>query len=139
MPDLVRFTVSLPARLSAAFDQYLSRRDYPSRSEAVRDLIRDALIEEQWASSVAEVAGTVTIVYDHHRRELTDRLTRLQHDYHDVVLSTTHVHLDHDNCLEVIILRGPVERVRAIGNRLMSIRGVKHGKMTCTSSGAGLE
>jgi CopG family nickel-responsive transcriptional regulator len=136
--DLVRFSISLHADLSRAFDTYLAERDYPSRSEAVRDLIRDALVEQQWADGNVEVAGTATLVYNHHSRDLAGRLTSLQHDFHDVIISTTHVHLDHDNCLEVVLLRGPADRVRAVGHRLAAIRGVKHGKLTCTTTGADL-
>ncbi len=133
-----RFTVSIPESLNRAFVAYLKEHRYPSRSEAVRDLIRNALIEDQWDIGAGDVVGTVTLVYDHHSPDLTDRLTRLQHDYHDVIVSTTHVHLDHDNCLEVVVLRGPALRVRGVGNALTAVRGVKHGKLVCTGSGAGL-
>ena len=133
-----RFTVSIPEPLHRSFVAYLQSHRYPSRSEAVRDLIRNALIEEQWQADSGDVVGTVTLVYDHHSPDLTDRLTRLQHDYHEVIISTTHVHLDHDNCLEVVVLRGASRRVREVGNALTAVRGVKHGKLVCTGSGAGL-
>lgn len=137
-PGTTRFTVSIPESLHRAFLSYLEERRYPNRSEAVRDLIRNALIEEQWADDTSEVVGTVTLVYDHHIRELTDRLTRVQHEFHDVIIATTHVHLDHSNCLEAIVLRGTANRVRAVAYQLTAVRGVKHGKLVCTGSGAGL-
>ena len=135
--DMVRFGVSIPPSLLEAFDTYLKRRQYTTRSEGIRDLIRDALVEEEWTAN-APIVGTLTIVYDHHTRELADRLTELQHRHYAAVLSTLHVHLDHDNCLEVLVLRGHAKSVQAFADQVLSIRGVKHGKFVATTTGAHL-
>ncbi len=134
MPNTVRFSASLDADLMARFEQSTARRGYSNRSEALRDLIRDALVREEWEDD-AEIVGTVTLVYDHHTRELADRLTRTQHDHHDVILSALHVHLDHDNCLEVIAVKGRASTVQAVADSLVGTRGVKHGKLTATTTG----
>ncbi|HUV04041.1 MAG TPA: nickel-responsive transcriptional regulator NikR, partial [Armatimonadota bacterium] len=110
-------------------------KGYSNRSEAIRDIMRDYLVEGEWESGQGEVVGTVTIVYDHHVRELSNVLTNLQHGFHDAILCTTHVHLDEHNCLEVVVVKGTSEQVRAIADRLISTRGVKHGKLVCTTSG----
>lgn len=134
MPPVVRFSASLDADLLERFDQATGRRGYSNRSEALRDLIRDALVREEWQGD-AEIVGTVTLVYDHHTRELADRLTRTQHDHHDIILSAMHVHLDHDNCLEVIAVQGRASVVQAVADALVGTRGVKHGKLTATTTG----
>lgn len=134
MPNVVRFSASLDADLLERFDQATERRGYSNRSEALRDLIRDALVREEWQGD-AEIVGTVTLVYDHHTRELADRLTRTQHDHHDIILSAMHVHLDHDNCLEVIAVQGRASVVQAVADALVGTRGVKHGKLTATTTG----
>ncbi len=137
MGELVRFGVSLPEDLIAAFDESIERKGYRTRSEAVRDLMRQHLVEQQWEAD-REVIGTVTIVYDHGPRDLGRVLTELQHQYCDVVLCTTHVHVDAHNCLEVIVLRGPSGVVREIANRLISTKGVKHGRLVSTTTGSDL-
>lgn len=134
MSRTVRFTTSLDADLMDRFEEVTAHRGYSNRSEAMRDLIRDALVREEWEAD-AEIVGTVTLVYDHHTRELADRLTRTQHDHHDVILSTMHVHLDHDNCLEVIAVKGRASIVRAVADSLVGTRGVKHGKLSATTTG----
>jgi CopG family nickel-responsive transcriptional regulator len=134
MPHVVRFSASLDADLLERFDQATGRRGYSNRSEALRDLIRDALVREEWQGD-AEIVGTVTLVYDHHTRELADRLTRTQHDHHDIILSAMHVHLDHDNCLEVIAVQGRASVVQSVADALVGTRGVKHGKLTATTTG----
>jgi CopG family nickel-responsive transcriptional regulator len=134
MSKTVRFTTSLDADLMARFEEVTAHRGYSNRSEAMRDLIRDALVREEWEAD-AEIVGTVTLVYDHHTRELADRLTRTQHDHHDVILSTMHVHLDHDNCLEVIAVKGRASIVRAVADNLVGTRGVKHGRLSATTTG----
>lgn len=136
MPDLVRFGVSIDQDLLVSFDQLNRRRGYANRSEAIRDLIRDELVQESWETPEADVVATVTLVFDHHQREIADKLTGLQHDEFDVIVSSTHVHLDADNCLEVLILRGAARRVRLIADRLIATRGVRHGKSVMTTSGA---
>jgi CopG family nickel-responsive transcriptional regulator len=137
MEQAVRFSVSLDSKLLGDFDRVLVRKRYETRSEAVRDLIRDKLVLDNWDDK-HEAIGTVTIVYDHHLHDLTRKLTALQHDFHKVILSGMHVHLDHDNCLEVLVVRGPGKMIREIADRLISTKGVKHGKLTMTTTGKGL-
>lgn len=137
MDHAIRFSVSLDPQLLEDFDRVLVQKRYETRSEAIRDLIRDKLVLQNWEIK-GETVGTVTIVYDHHLHDLTRKLTSLQHDYHKLILSTMHVHLDHDNCLEVLVVRGPGQKIREIADRLISTRGVKHGKLTMTTSGKGL-
>lgn len=131
---LVRFGVSLPAKLSKDFDTLISKKHYPNRSEAIRDLIRKTLIEEEIDENHI-VVGVLHILYDHHKRELADKLGHIQHDYHHLIISTTHVHLDHDNCLEVILLKGKAKSIRDIADQLIAIKGVKHGQLYLTSPG----
>ena len=139
MAKLTRFGVSIPADLVKSFDTLIRKKGYGTRSEAIRDIMRDYLVEGEWESDQGRVVGTVTIVYDHHVRELADTLTNLQHGFHDAILCTTHVHLDSHNCLEVIVVKGTSEQVRTVADKLISTRGVKHGKLVCTTSGEHLE
>jgi CopG family nickel-responsive transcriptional regulator len=138
MGQLSRIGVAIDTELLAKFDKLIKRRGYTNRSEAFRDLIRDELIEKAWETPERQVVGTVTLVYDHHVRLLSDKLTDLQHDFFHSILSTLHVHLDHDNCLEVMVLRGKVSAVKRIADSLISTKGVKHGRLTITTTGAGL-
>lgn len=135
MTALERFGVSMEPELLSRFDQLIAKRGYASRSEAIRDLARRELVAEEWADPNAEVVGSLTIVYEHHEHALAGALTEVQHEHHDCVVCTTHVHMDAHNCLEVIILRGPTARVRDIADRLISTRGVKHGQLVCTTTG----
>jgi CopG family nickel-responsive transcriptional regulator len=135
MAGVTRFGVSVPSGLLAAFDARIKRRGYRTRSEAIRDIMRDHLVEAEWEIGRGEVVGTVTIVYDHRTRELAGALTKLQHESHDAIVCTTHIHLDRHNCLEVIVVRGSSDQVRATADRLISTRGVKHGKLVCTTTG----
>jgi len=135
MGDLSRIGVAISSELLAKFDKLIGRRGYTNRSEAFRDLIRNELVQEVWKSSDSEVFGTVTLVYDHHARMLTEKLTDLQHHYHAAVLSTLHVHLDHDNCLEVVLVKGKASLVEKLSNALIATKGVKHGRFTITTSG----
>jgi CopG family nickel-responsive transcriptional regulator len=134
MSDLVRFGVSLEKGLLAKFDAYISKNDWASRSDALRDLIRGELVKLEWAEG-DEVAGAVTLIYDHHRKDLLGRLTDLQHDYQHLVLSTQHVHLDHDHCLEIIAVKGRPEEVQKLAETLRTIKGVKHGTLTMSTTG----
>jgi len=134
MSRIVRFSASLEEDLLDRFEESTRRRGYGNRSEALRDMIRDSLVREEWEGD-QEIVGTVTLVYDHHTRELADRLTGIQHDHSDVILSALHVHLDHDNCLEVIAVRGRASAVQRIADALVGTRGVKHGKLTATTTG----
>ncbi len=138
MSELSRIGVAIDSKLLQKFDDLIARRGYTNRSEAFRDLIRDALIEKTAERGDSIVVGTVTLVYDHHVRMLSDRLTEMQHDHYRIVLSALHVHLDHDNCLEVLVLKGKASAVQKIADALISTKGVKHGRLTITTSGAGL-
>jgi CopG family transcriptional regulator, nickel-responsive regulator len=138
MSELSRIGVAIESKLLDKFDRLIAQRGYTNRSQAFRDLIRDELVEKAWESPESSVVGTVTLVYDHHVRLLNEKLTDLQHDYHKSILSTLHVHLDHDNCLEVLVVRGKSGEVRKIADALISTRGVKHGRLTITTSGAEL-
>ena len=139
MSDLTRIGVAIESDLLREFDALAARKGYGSRSEAFRDLIRDGLVRDRWSSGTGLVVGTITLVYDHHVRLLAERLTDVQHDVHRSILSTLHVHLDHDHCLEVIVIKGRAARVREVADRLISMKGVKHGRLTVTSAGAGSE
>lgn len=138
MSDLSRIGVAIDASLLSKFDDLISERGYTNRSEAFRDLIRDELVRQDWEKPEVPVVGTVTLVYDHHVRQLSERLTGFQHDHHHHILSTLHVHLDHDNCLEVLVVKGKAGAVRKIADALISTKGVKHGRLTLTTTGAGL-
>jgi len=135
MPKLERFGVSMESDLLKRFDGIIRNKGYATRSEAIRDLIRQELVKEEWSDPNAEVVGTVTIVYEHHEHELSHVLTDVQHKYHDSIICSTHIHLDPHNCLEAIIVRGPSGKVRKIANMLKSTRGVKHGELICSSTG----
>ena len=135
MGDMVRFGVSMSAELLESLDALLAKIGYSSRSEAIRDMVRSRLVEEEWQETGQEVVGTVTLVYSHEVRELTEMLTSLQHNYTAEIVSTTHIHLDEHNCLEVLIVRGKNQRIREIAEKLISTRGVKHGKLTTTTTG----
>lgn len=138
MSELTRFGISMDTTLLAQFDRLMEHKGYVNRSEAIRDLVRGALVEEQWARGSEETVGTVTIVYDHHVRDLADKLTEHQHAHHDNIVSTLHVHLDHDNCLEVVVVKGRAAEVRKLADELIGTKGVKHGKLVTTTSGKNL-
>ena len=133
---LKRFGVSLEEDLLVAFDALVTARGYTNRSEAIRDLIRDALVDRDWASDDAETAAAVVLVYDHHRRDLASKLTDLQHRALGVTIAAMHAHLDHDNCLEVILLRGKARELKRIGDQLIATKGVKHGRLVGTTTGS---
>jgi CopG family transcriptional regulator, nickel-responsive regulator len=136
MSGLSRIGVAIDSDLLDKFDHLIGKRGYTNRSEAFRDLIRDELVEQTWESPDSQVVGTVTLVYDHHVRQLNQKLTAIQHDHHHAILSTLHVHLDHDNCLEVLVVRGRSADVRKVADVLISTKGVKHGRLTITTTGA---
>lgn len=138
MGKTIRFGVSLNSELLEKFDKLCEEKSYSNRSEAIRDLIRGVLVQKEWEDTDREIAGVLTLVYDHHVSDLAQRLIEIQHDDHEVILTTVHVHLDHHNCLEVLILKGPGDRVRALSQRLISTKGVKHGKLTLTTTGQDL-
>ena len=138
MTSLLRFGVSLEKKLLDEFDTLIKRKSYPNRSEAFRDLIRQELVKEEWAES-GEVVGAITLVYDHHKRELVNKLTDIQHDFQEVIISTQHIHLDHDNCLEIIASRGNPKDVKSLADTLKSVKGVKHGTLSMSSTGKGIK
>jgi CopG family nickel-responsive transcriptional regulator len=135
MSEIVRFSVSLEDDLLEKFDGYCKQQQYATRSEAVRQLIRDTLTTHAWQSDTHDAAGTLTLVYDHHRPQLRDHLTKLQHDHTDLVVSTLHAHLTHDLCLEVIVLRGPANRLQEIASRLRGLKGIFKGELVMASAG----
>lgn len=135
---VTRFGVSIPDKLVKAFDRRLQAKGYRTRSEAIRDMIRDYLVEGEWERGEEPVVGTITVVYSHGTRELTRALTDIQHGFHGSVVCSTHIHLDEHNCLEVVVVRGTARQVQAIADRLISTRGVKHGKLVCTTTGTAL-
>ena len=133
-----RFSVSLPPALLEQLDEMTGEKGYDNRSLAIADMIRAQLIEHRQKSDSGEIAGTITLVYDHHKPHLQASLTDIQHDHHDAILSTVHVHLDHHNCLEVLIVRGNASVIRKIADELIAAKGVKHGKLTVTTTGKDL-
>jgi len=137
MAEVTRFGVSTDERLLEKFDALIAEKGYVNRSEAVRDLIRNALVEDQWAAgeAEAEAVGTVTLVYDHHSTDLSDKLTEHQHSHHEEIVSTLHIHLDSHNCLEVVVLRGVGRDIKRIADGLIGTKGVKHGKFVATTTG----
>ena len=135
MSELARIGVAIESDLLKQFDRWIGSRGYASRSEALRDLIRAELNFEQTHKPDAMVVGTLTLLYDHHVRMLSEKLTEMQHEHHEAIVSTLHVHLDHHNCLEVIVLKGQSADVQAIGSRLIAAKGVKQGRLTLSASG----
>ena len=128
----IRFGVSLPQDLIENFDKHIQKKNYSNRSEAIRDLIRKDLIAEQ-INMGENILGVLHILYDHHKRELSDKLTAVQHDHHDLIISSTHVHLDHANCLEVILLKGNAGKISDLSNKIIATKGVFDGKLYLTS------
>ena len=137
--SVTRFGISLESPLLKRFDTLIRKKGYASRSEAIRDLIRDSLVTEEWESYTTETVGTITLVYSHDTRELSDNLNDLQHQYHELVKSTMHIHLDGHNCLEVIVVKGKARDIKSVADRLIGTKGVKHGKLTVTTTGKRLK
>ena len=135
MSDLVRFSVSLEGDLLEQFDRYCQEGRFPTRSEAIRHLLRETLTSHAFAADADDAAATLTLVYDHHRTRLTERLLELQHRHTPMVVSTMHVHLDHDNCLEVIVLRGRAGALQQVADELRGIKGVFKGQLVLARSG----
>ena len=131
---ITRFGISLEEGLLNQFDELIETKGYPNRSEAIRDLIRGSIVEEQVEAGKEEAVGTITLVYSHETRELTDNLNEIQHEQHAAVISTMHIHLDGHNCLEVLVVRGKGKQIKSIADRLIGTRGVKHGKLTVTTT-----
>ena len=133
MSELSRIGVAIPTELLEKFDRFIEDQGYANRSEAFRDLIRDKLVGVAVETPDAAVVGTVTLIYDHHFRMLPNKLMDLQHGFHDVVSATTHAHLDHHTCLEVIVLKGASKRVRKLADLLIGAKGVRHGRLVLSS------
>ena len=136
--SVVRFSVSLSRRLARELDQMTAEKGYDNRSLAISDMIRAHLIEHRQQQGTGEIAGSITLVYDHHRHHLQDLLTDLQHEHREVIISALHCHLDHDNCLEVLAVRGKAAGIKKLADELIAAKGVKHGKLTITSTGKDL-
>lgn len=134
MSELVRFGVSLEKELLQRFDDLIRRRKYTNRSEALRDMIRQELMKQEWEAG-GEVAGAITFIYDHHTRELLSKITDIQHDSQEVIISTSHIHLDHDHCLEIVAVKGRVKKVLKLADSLKAIKGVRHCALSMTGSG----
>ncbi|HEB13203.1 MAG TPA: nickel-responsive transcriptional regulator NikR [Actinobacteria bacterium] len=133
-----RFGVSIDQALVKEFDRLIDQKGYSNRSEAVRDLMRDSLVDEEWQDSESEVVGVVTVVYDHEQRELSHKLTHIQHHFSQAMVSTLHVHLDDHNCLETVVLKGRSGEIKRVAEQLISAKGVKHGKLVATTTGGAL-
>ena len=134
MSELARFGVSLEFDLLKSLDLLMRQKGYTNRSEYIRDLVRDDLVKKTWVSGSA-VAGAIILVYDHHQRALVNLLTDIQHDYHELIVSGQHIHLDHHNCLEIIAVKGQPKKIEELANRLRAAKGVKHGALSVTSTG----
>ena len=129
MPKLVRFGISLEEELLRNFDNHIREKEYQNRSEAIRDLIREGIVKKEWLEN-KEVTGAIILIYNHHRRELANKLTDIQHDFHKLILSSQHIHLDHDNCLETVIVKGKSKEIELLANKMKSEKGVKYGALT---------
>ncbi|MHB8771154.1 MAG: nickel-responsive transcriptional regulator NikR [Syntrophales bacterium] len=138
MSELVRFGVSLEKTLLDRFDELIGKQQYTNRSEALRDLIRRELVQRQWQEG-SDVAGAITLVYDHHKRDVISKVTDTQHDFQEVIISTQHIHLDHHNCLEIVAARGKAEKVQKLADALRSIKGVRHTTLSMSSTGREIE
>lgn len=133
MSNTSRFGVSMENELLSRFDEYINAKGYKNRSEALRDLIRHSFVKEEWKGNES-VAGALLIVYDHHQRELADKLLDIQHDFQNLIISTQHVHLDHDHCLEIIVVKGKAQVIAKLRDRLKSSKGVKHVSLSMTTT-----
>jgi len=136
MGGLTRFSVAMDEDLLERFDALVDERgDATNRSEAIRDLVRDALVDSEWEHAESEVVGTITMVFNHGTSDLSDKLDALQHAHHDEIVSSMHIHLDAHNCLEVLVVRGPAGEVKSIASMLLGTKGVQHGKLVMTANG----
>ncbi len=134
MSEIVRFSISLEGDLLDQFDRYCRQQQFATRSEAIRQLLRDTLTKQAWVGESEDAAGTLTLVFDHHRPQLRDQLLKLQHDHRELVVSTLHVHLTHDLCLEVIALRGPSARLQKMASQLRGLKGIHKGELVMASA-----
>ncbi|MCK5194382.1 MAG: nickel-responsive transcriptional regulator NikR [Desulfobulbaceae bacterium] len=134
---LKRFSVSLEENLLEDFDEFIDHRQYGNRSEAIRDLIRKTLVAKEWQAD-KQVMGVISLVYDHHQHKLQEKITEEQHAFHHQIVASTHVHMDHDNCMEVIIVRGNAAEVKNLADKLIALRGVRDGNLAMSSTGKDL-
>ncbi|MBE3592047.1 MAG: nickel-responsive transcriptional regulator NikR [Thermoanaerobacter sp.] len=138
MEEIIRFGVSMESKLLYQFDELIKRKNYNNRSEAIRDLIRDFIVENQWEAEDAETIGTITYVFNHEVREISDKLTDMQHKHYQNIISTMHIHLDKHNCLEIMVVKGTAKEITKIADEIISTKGVKHGKLVMTTTGENL-
>jgi len=138
MSKVFRFGVSLPKDLIDKFDKLIKKKNYTTRSKALGDLIRQELIKKEWQEG-EEIAGAITLIYNHHKRELLNKITDIQHNFQKVIISTQHIHLDHDNCLEIIAIRGNPKEAQKLTDKLKSVKGVKHTTLSMSSTGRNIE
>ena len=134
MSEVTRFGVSIDEKLLKQFDALIKKKKYSNRSEAIRDLIRKVFVEEEWERG-KEIIGSISLVYDHHHRELAEKLTSLQHKFHNLIISSQHIHLDHDNCFEIIVVRGKSEQVTALAQKMQATKGVKYLNLSASTTG----
>lgn len=137
MSDLTRFSVSLKKELLEKFDRQVMSDGYPTRSKAVADLVRQSLVKHEWKGG-KEVAGAVIMVYNHHKRDLSNKLTHIQHDFLHLIISTQHIHLDHDNCLEIVVVRGKPRAIETFTRKIKGTKGVKYTTLATASTGKAL-
>ena len=137
MSGLIRFGISLDSKLSEKFDERIKHKAYTNRSEAIRDLIRQDLVQQEWLEG-SEVAGAVTLIYNHHKRQLLNKITDIQHDFQKVIISAQHIHLDHHNCLEIIAVKGNPTEVEKLAAKLKAVKGVKHSTLSMSTTGKAL-
>ena len=138
MASVVRFSISMEKTLLEKFDRNIEARNYLNRSEAIRDLIRNDLIKKEWREG-EDVAGAITMIYDHHRRNLLNKITRIQHDYQRLIMAAQHIHLTHENCLEIVAVRGKPSEVQKLSDTLGSIKGIKHVTLSMSSTGEDID
>ncbi|WP_432203121.1 nickel-responsive transcriptional regulator NikR [Thermoanaerobacter uzonensis] len=138
LEEIIRFGVSMESKLLYQFDELIKRKNYNNRSESIRDLIRDFIVENQWEAEDVETIGTITYVFNHEVREISDKLTDIQHKHYQNIISTMHVHLDKHNCLEIMVVKGTAKEITKIADEIISTKGVKHGKLVTTTTGENL-
>lgn len=138
MPEVFRFGISLPKNLIDKFDKLIKEKNYTNRSKAFGDLIRQELVKKEWLEG-KEIAGAITLIYDHHKRELLNKITDVQHNFQKIIISTQHIHLDHDNCLEIVAIKGAPKEAQKLVDTLKSIKGIKHATLSMSSTGKGID
>ncbi len=137
MSNVVRFGISLEKELCKKFDKYIKEKRYPNRSQAFRSIIRELFVEKEWKEN-KEIIGAIALVYDHHKRELVNKLMDIQHDFNHLIISTQHIHIDHHNCFEVIVVRGKSNEVIELKNMLKGTKGVKHCELSMSTKGSSI-